>query len=140
MKLTPQLDLFKIPEDVTYLNTASFSPAFRAIEEAGIKTVLEKNRPDLYDMGDFFRPITELRALFAQLIESDEVDRVVSIPSVSYGLANVANNLTLKPTDEILIIDEQFPSNYYSWERLCQEQNGRLEIVKAPVTPARSAA
>ena len=134
MKLTPQLDLFKIPEDVTYLNTASFSPAFRAIEEAGIKTVLEKNRPDLYDMGDFFGPITELRALFAQLIESDEVDRVVSIPSVSYGLANVANNLTLKPSDEILIIDEQFPSNYYIWEKLSKKYDATLKIIKAPET------
>lgn len=134
MKLTPQLNLFKIPEDVTYLNTASFSPAFRAIEEAGIKTVLEKNRPDLYNMGDFFGPITELRTLFAQLIETDEVDRVVSIPSVSYGLANVAYNVKLKPTDEILIIDEQFPSNYYIWEKLTKKYGATLKIIKAPET------
>lgn len=134
MKLTPQHDVFKIPEDVTYLNTASFSPAFQAIEEAGIKAVLKKNRPDLYEMADFFGPITELRALFAQLIESEEVDRVVSIPSVSYGLANVANNIELNPSDEILIIDEQFPSNYYIWEKLTKTYGARLKIIEAPKT------
>ena len=132
MSLSTQKDIFKIPDDVTYLNTASFSPAFTAIEEAGIKAVLEKNRPDLYSMDDFFQPINELRSLFAKLIDAANPDRVVNIPSVSYGLANVANNIKLKPTDVVLIIEEKFPSNYYIWKKLCDEYNAKLKIVKEP--------
>ncbi len=132
MKLGLQRAIFKIPEDVVYLNTASFSPSFNAIEEAGIQAVLDKNRPDLITVDSFFQPITELRTLFAQLIEADDIDRVVNIPSVSYGLANVANNVTLKPTDEILIIDEQFPSNYYIWKKLTDQYGARLRIIKPP--------
>ncbi|MAD98121.1 MAG: aminotransferase [Flavobacteriaceae bacterium] len=134
MKLKSQKAIFKIPKDVVYLNTASFSPAFNAIEEAGIQAVLDKNRPDLITVDSFFKPINELRSLFAELIESDDMDRVVNIPSVSYGLANVANNVCLKSTDEILIIDEQFPSNYYIWKKLTDQYGARLKIIEPPKT------
>jgi selenocysteine lyase/cysteine desulfurase len=132
MSLSNQKHLFDIPEDVTYLNTAALSPAFKAIEEAGIQSVLKKNRPYLITGSDFFDPVIELRALFGQLIDIDHVDRIVTIPSVSYGLANVANNVTLKKGDEILIIDEQFPSNYYIWKKLTDQYDATLKVVKAP--------
>jgi selenocysteine lyase/cysteine desulfurase len=134
MSLACQKDLFDIPKDVTYLNTAALSPAFAAIEDAGIRGILKKSRPWLTTVDDFFNPVIELRELFAQLIEADHVDRVVTIPSVSYGMANVANNITLQPTDEILMIDEQFPSNYYIWKKLADTYGASLKIVKAPDT------
>lgn len=134
MVLGPQKDIFKIPEDVVYLDTASFSPAFSAVEEAGIQAILDKNRPDLITADCFFEPIRHLRQLFAKLIECEDIDRIVNIPSVSYGLANVANNITLKPSDEILIIDEQFPSNYYIWKKLTDQYGAQLKVIKAPET------
>ena len=137
MQLSSQKHLFNIPENVTYLNIASLSPSFKAIEEAGINAVLKKNRPYLITGSDFFDPVTELRELFARLIDADHVDRIATIPSVSYGLANVANNITLKKTDEVLIIDEQFPSNYYIWKKLTDRYHAKLKILKAPNTKIR---
>jgi len=132
MSLTSQKHLFDIPEDVTYLNTTALSPAFAAIEDAGVRAVLKKSRPYLTTVDDFFNPVIELRELFAELIDAEHVDRVVTIPSVSYGFANVANNIALKPTDEVLIIDEQFPSNYYVWKKLTDQHGATLKIIKAP--------
>lgn len=132
MLLTCQKDIFDIPKNVTYLNIAALSPAFTAIEDAGVRSVLKKSRPYLTTSEDFINPVTELRELFARLIGTAEVDRVVAIPSVSYGIANVANNITLQATDEVLIIDEQFPSNYYSWKKLTDRYGATLKIVKAP--------
>ncbi len=132
MKLSNQKHLFNLPKDVTYLNIASLSPAFKAIEEAGIESILKKSRPNLLSVSDFFDPVVELKKLFAELIDVDEADRIALSPSVSYGIANVVNNITLKPTDEVLIIDEQFPSNYYSWKKLTDTYNATLKVVKAP--------
>ena len=132
MKLSNQKHLFNIPEDVTYLNIASLSPAFKAVEEAGINAVLKKTQPYLLTINDYFDPVAELKSLFAQLIDVEEPNRIVLNPSASYGIANVVNNIILQSTDEVLIIDEQFPSNYYSWKKLTDKYNASLKFVKAP--------
>ena len=132
MKLKNQKHLFSLPEEITYLNIASQSPSFRAIEKAGIDAVLKKSHPYKITTDDYFTPVTEVKKLFAQLIDVDNHHRIATIPSVSYGMATVANNITLKKGDEILLVDEQFPSNYYSWEKLARENNTTLKIIKRP--------
>ncbi len=134
MSLESQKHLFKIPDDITYLNIAILSPSFQSIEKAGIQAVLKKNTPYLTTAADFFEPVIEMRKLLAQLIHADDYERIATIPSVSYGMANVANNIRLKSTDEVLIIDEQFPSNYYIWKKLTDQYNATLKVIEAPDT------
>ena len=47
-------------------------------------------------------------------------------------MAIVSNNLNLQPHEEILLADEQFPSNFYPWQKLADRKNGQLVIIKAP--------
>ena len=130
--LENQKHLFDIPEDVNYLNIASLSPSFKSVEEAGIRAVLEKSKPYTIPPSDFFDPVIELKQLFSELIHAEDYNRIVTIPSVSYGMAVVANNITLKSTDEVLLIEEQFPSNYYIWKKLADQYGAKLTIVKQP--------
>jgi len=132
MALTSQEHLFSIAKEVTYLNTASFSPAFKSVEAAGIAAIKRKSQPELRQNSDLFEPTIALRKLFAQLIDEDDYNRVVTMPSVSYGMANVANNVQLKAGEEIIIVEEQFPSNYYIWEHLAKENNAKIITVKQP--------
>jgi selenocysteine lyase/cysteine desulfurase len=127
-----QKHLFDIPEDVTYLNIASLSPSFKAVEQAGIDAVLQKSKPYTIPVSDFFDPVTELKSLFAKLIDTKDVERIVTIPSVSYGIATVTNNIELHPKDEILVIEEQFPSNIYAWQKLAEKYNAKIVSVKSP--------
>ncbi|WP_299336223.1 aminotransferase class V-fold PLP-dependent enzyme [uncultured Psychroserpens sp.] len=127
-----QKQLFDIPEEVTYLNIASLSPSFKAVEKAGIDAVLQKSKPYTIPVSDFFDPVTELKGLFAKLIDTDEPERVVSIPSVSYGMATVANNIKLNPNDEILVIEEQFPSNIYAWKKLAKTYGAKIITIQNP--------
>ena len=134
MELSNQQHLFSIPKDVTYLNIASLSPSFKSIEEAGIQAILDKSTPHVIPVSDFFDPVIELKKLFARLINVDDSNRIATIPSVSYGMACVANNITLKPSDEIIIVDEQFPSNYYIWKKLADKYGASLKFVSQPDT------
>ncbi|RNC86393.1 MAG: aminotransferase class V-fold PLP-dependent enzyme [Winogradskyella sp.] len=133
--LKPAKELFNLPEDIVYLNTASFSPAFQSVETAGIEAVKRKSNPQLKPSSDLFEPVTRLRKLFATIIDEDDYNRVVTIPSVSYGMANVANNISLKANDEIVIVEEQFPSNYYAWEEIANTYNAKIVTVKQPEAP-----
>lgn len=132
MKLINQKHLFSIPEEITYLNTASLSPSFKAVEQAGLDAVLQKSKPYTIPTSDFFDPVTELKSLFSNLINNDEPERIASIPSVSYGIATVANNIKLNPNDEILVIEEQFPSNIYAWKKLADKYDAKIKTISSP--------
>ena len=127
-----QRHLFDIEDHITYLNTASLSPSFKSVEQAGIDAVLQKSRPYSIPTSDFFDPVTELKTLFAKLIDTNEPERIANIPSVSYGMATVANNIRLNPNDEIIVIEEQFPSNIYAWKKLAERYKAKIITVKSP--------
>ncbi len=126
--------LFDIPDDICYLNMASQSPSFKEIEQAGIDAVIQKSHPYTITANSYFEPVKELKKLFALLIEATDYNRIASIPSVSYGLATIANNMTLQKDDEILLVEDQFPSNYYVWEKLATKFQATLRIIKRPKT------
>jgi selenocysteine lyase/cysteine desulfurase len=65
------------------------------------------------------------------LINVKESNRIVIIPSVSYGIATVAKNLNLSAGDNVIVAAEQFPSNYYSWSELVHERGAELKVVSS---------
>lgn len=134
MALKNQKDLFNIPDHITYLNTAYISPSFKSVEKAGLKAVMRKSQPFDITSSDFFKPVIEVKKLFAQLVDVDDYNRIATIPAVSYGIANVANNIHLNEDDEIIILEEQFPSNVYAWQILAEKYGAKLITIKAPKT------
>ncbi len=126
--------IFDIPDDIVYLNAANLSPLPNTTNEAGKKAIDRKSRPYLTKVDDFFNPLLELKSSFAKLIEADEPLRIASIPSASYGIATVAHNITLNAGDEILLIGNEFPSNYYSWKRLADTYHATIKTVNKPVS------
>ena len=134
MSLQHQKHLFDIPEEITYLNIAAQSPSFKAIYEAGLEGLKQKNRPYSITISDYFEPVTELKKLFAELVDVDDYNRIATIPAVSYGITTVANNIKLNAGDEIIVIHEQFPSNIYAWQKLADKYNAVIKTIKAPNT------
>jgi selenocysteine lyase/cysteine desulfurase len=80
--------------------------------------------------------VAEIKSQFAKLINCPEPDRVALAPAASYGIATVAKNLPLERQQNIIVVEGQFPSNYYSWEVLCRERGAELRTVKRPVAGA----
>lgn len=110
------------------------SPMLKDVEKVGIKGLRAKRNPSDIAPVDFFTQGELLRAAFANVIHTDDARRVVSVPSVSYGMATVARNLKIGKADNIVVAAEQFPSNYYTWERLASDAGAQLKIVAPPDT------
>lgn len=123
---------FQLDENVTYLNGAYMSPMLKSVEKAGISGMVRKRNPFTVTPNDFFTEIAVLQQAFAQLINVKESKRVVVLPSTSYGLATVANNIRLSKGQKIIVVDEQFPSNYYTWEKLARKNDGQIITIKPP--------
>ncbi len=132
--LTCKHSKFTLPPHVTYLNCAYLSPLLKSVEKAGIRGVRAKRNPSELTPAEFFRESVLLREEFARLINAENANRIAIVSSVSYGMANVAKNVKISRGEHIIVTAEQFPSNYYPWEKVCEESGADLKSVAAPST------
>lgn len=131
MILPSQRQLFDIPGDVCYLNCSYMSPQLRAVREAGEKALALKTHPWQITSKEFFDEPERSRELFARIVGGD-TDGVAILPSVSYGMAVAAANLPVRAGQNIVMLEEQFPSNVYSWRELASQRNADLVTVPRP--------
>jgi len=137
--LACQADKFKLESHITYLNGAYMSPSLKSLEAAGHQAISQKCRPYEIKADDFFKHSKHLRELFAEFIDLPDYHNTAIIPSASYGMATVANNIRLQAGDEIVLIEEQFPSNVYVWQKLAKQFDAKIITVKAPnIGPGRA--
>lgn len=130
--LNCQKHLFSIPDEVSYLNCSYMSPLAEPVEMAGYQAVKRKCMPWEIGVADFFEPVDRLKTKFASLINASEHHRVAIVPSVSYGIAAIAKNIKIQAGQNVVVIDEIFPSNFFSWQRLVDEAHAKLRVVKRP--------
>lgn len=71
-----QKHLFDLGDDVVYLNGAYMSPQLKSVEAAGLQGLRMKNRPHQVSIQDFFQPVEDLKAAFAELIHIAENQRI----------------------------------------------------------------
>jgi selenocysteine lyase/cysteine desulfurase len=128
--LVCQKDRFSLPDNITYLNCAYMSPLMNSVEVAGYQGVARKTAPFEVFPNHFFDPVQAVRKAYSRLINAQDPERIALIPSVSYGIANVVNNIKAEKGQNIIMVDEQFPSNYYSWERLAKEKGLTIRMIK----------
>ena len=126
-----QRHLFDIPDDVAYLNCAYMSPLMKPVLEAGTAGLARKAHPWQLTPDKFFTGADEFRATAAQLIDGS-ADDIAIVPSASYGIATAARNLPVKKGQSILVLADQFPSNYYPWQRRAEGTGAALKVVPWP--------
>ncbi len=132
-----QRSLFDLPDDISYLNAAYMGPLLKKSKSIGLQEIQKRSQPYLYSKDDFFKPVESLKKSFSKLINGTAFQRIAIIPSASYGLANAAKNVPCSKGQTILIIGEQFPSNYYSWKQLADEKELEIKIVSAIETSSK---
>ena len=131
MPLANQKHLFEIPDGVVWLNSASQSPCLHASAEAGRRAVSRKAQPWDPERQRLDGEIESCRDLIAGLIGAAGDDIAMTL-STSFGLAQAAANIPLEPGQDIVVLEEQFPSNYYVWKRLAQRSQARIRTVPRP--------
>lgn len=134
--LACQKHLFSLEEGAKYLNCAAYSPFMTAAKEAGIKAMEIKSNPQHISADHHFLDSASLRQKYAQLIYEEDADRIALFPSVSYGMAIVANNLHRIPNvsakKSLLILEEEFPNDTYAFQRAALALDLTIDVSKMP--------
>ncbi len=108
------------------------APLSNRVLSAGQRALEHLRVPSQLSTPDFFDDGREVRRLFAQLISEPDPNRIAIVPAVSYAMATVARNTTLRAGQNVVVVDEQFPSNVYTWQRLCRATGADLRSVSVP--------
>lgn len=130
--MTPQKHLFSLPDNLHYLNCAYMSPTPKRVAEAGVAGIARKELPSQIRSEDFFTDSNRARELFARLVNLGDPQRIAIIPAVSYGMAVVARNTRFEQGQNIVVTQNQFPSNVYAWREAARRYGVTLRTVKAP--------
>ena len=126
-----QRPLFDIPDDVVYLNCASQGPLMKSVCAAGETGVMRKAHPWTRFRQEAAADAEESRGLFARLIGA-EADDVALVPATSYGIAVAAANLPVESGARIIVLQDQFPSNFHAWRLRAMEAGAELVAVPRP--------
>ena len=120
---------FEIPDDVVYLNCASLAPRLKAVSTAGRASLDRMAAPWNVRAPDWFYDAKTLTTKFARLIGAPP-ECATLVPSVSYGVAVAARNVPLSAGENLVVIDQEYPSNYYSWRRLAEARGAAIRSVR----------
>ncbi|WP_373087468.1 aminotransferase class V-fold PLP-dependent enzyme [Sneathiella sp.] len=126
-----QRSLFDIPDHIAYFNCAYMSPQLKSGQAAGYAGVDRKSAPWTVTPNDFFAESEQARALFATLVNAGP-DDIAIISSASYGLAVAARNIAVENGQKILVLAEQFPSNYFCWTELAKRTGATVVVIETP--------
>jgi selenocysteine lyase/cysteine desulfurase len=132
MRLPGQRHLFDIPDDVAYLNCGYMSPLMKRVREAAMRGLERKAHPWEIVPHDFFSGSDALRGAFAGLINA-RADDIAIVPAVSYGVSTAARNLPLSRGQNVIVVEDQFPSNVYPWRERANEVGAQVRTVPRPV-------
>jgi selenocysteine lyase/cysteine desulfurase len=125
--------LFDIPDDIAYFNCAYYAPLLKDSVQRLHIGVDSKSHPWERTQADFFTDAETVRVLSQQLFGGDS-DGFAVIPSSSYGLSTAGRILEsiLTTNDEILVLDEEFPSIVLQMRRVSGETGAKIITIPTP--------
>jgi selenocysteine lyase/cysteine desulfurase len=129
--LASQRALFKMPRDICYLNSASYSPLPLRTLEAGRAAVGRKGTPWIIDAAFAHQQHERARTAAAQLIQADP-DDIALIPSISYGVATAAKVLTIGRGTRVIVLQDDHSSPVLEWQTRAEAQGFAVETVNRP--------
>lgn len=119
---------FILDKEMTYLNCANMSPLLKSVREAGLQALDTRAAPWKLTAKDWFTGAEELRKHAARIFETSH-NNIALVPAASYGLAAAAGNLQPARGKTIIVLEDQFPSNFYVWDEMARQQGLTLLTV-----------
>jgi len=109
---------FRLAEDICYLNHAAVAPWPQRTVQAVRRFAEENGRMGSHRYANWLTTEQQLRTQLRQLVNARSADEIALLKNTSEGLSVVAYGLEWRAGDEIVISDQEFPSNRIVWESL----------------------
>ena len=124
-------DQFPQQNDIYYLNHAAVSPWPRSTAEAVSEFAKENVQHGAADYPRWLGVEQSLRKNLARLINAPSSKNIALQKNTSEGLSTIAYGIEWNPGDQIVISNQEFPSNRIVWESL---QDRGVEVIQADLS------
>lgn len=131
MSLSCQRDLFEVPREVAYLDSAAYGLLPHAVRAAGEAGVATKSRPWAFARTLNDQWAERARAVAARLIGA-ATDDIAIIGSISHGLATIMGNLAPERGFRVLRLADEHSSIVLAAERLAVDHGLVVDVVARP--------
>jgi cysteine desulfurase/selenocysteine lyase len=111
---------FGLDESLTYLNHAAVAPWPRRTADAVRAFAQENAVTGARDYARWVETEQALRGELARLINASSASEIALLKNTSEALSVVACGLAWMPGDNVVITDQEFPSNRIVWESLAK--------------------
>jgi cysteine desulfurase/selenocysteine lyase len=112
---------FNLDENIIHVNHAAVAPWPIQTVEAVKHFAEENGHRGSQRYGEWLQHETALRDKLARLINAPSADDIALLKNTSEGLSLIAYGFEWQAGDEIVIADEEFPSNRIVWESLASQ-------------------
>lgn len=127
------LDEFEQAPGLCYLNHAAIAPWPRRTAEAVARFAQENVRLGAREYPAWLATERRLRERLARLLNAPSTGDIALVGNTSQALSLVAFGLDWRPGDQVVISDEEFPSNRVVWQALADRG---VEVVEAGLAVA----
>ncbi len=126
-------DEFPLESDICYLNHAAVAPWPRRASEAVAAFARENSTLGARDYPQWLQVERRLRERLARLLNAPTTADIALVKNTSEALSFVAFGLHWRAGDQVVISDEEFPSNRVVWEAL---QPQGVEVIQVSLAGA----
>jgi len=109
---------FPVTKSLVHLNHAAVAPWPTRTSDAVIRFAQENNRVGSKYFNDWLDSEKHVRELASMLVGARHLDDIALLKNTSEGLSMVAHGFPWQPGDNVVISDQEFPSNRVVWESL----------------------
>ena len=110
-----------------HLNNAGVAPLSTVAAEAINAAVVTLGRGTL-DIGETIVRVEAARASIARLVGAEARD-VAFFQTCALALTQAAFGIGLRAGDEIVLLDQEYPSNAYPWHRAAEAAGAKVHVV-----------
>ena len=129
-------DEFLLRDDVHHLNHAAVAPWPARTQRTVAEFARENAEQGSLDYLRWLETEATLRARAARLLNAASAEDIALLKSTSEALSVVAHGLDWEAGDNVVISDQEFPSNRIVWESLAaygvQVREARLDAAESP--------
>lgn len=130
---------FPIRDDLVLMNAANLCPSPRPVQERVFELTRDVDRDASFqNRGKLGGLAQTSREALARLMGAD-VDEVAIVRNTSSANATLVNGLELGPGDEVVLWDQNHPTNAVAWDVRAQREGFTVKRVSTPPAPTTAA-
>src|SRR5688572_8022212 len=111
---------FPVSENLIYLNHAGVAPLPRCARDAAVSFADENMRTGAVNYPQWMQTELELKQKLCTLLNAESSDSIALLKNTSEVLSVIAYGLNWKSGDNIVLANDEFPSNRIVWQSLAR--------------------